>query len=74
MAQFKDQFSLYINDSHGSCIINQPSGFRRASLEHNSQQGSQHDQFLEAVNKGRQLWNTSGYNLWDSFEGEDARQ
>ncbi|CAH0054140.1 unnamed protein product [Clonostachys solani] len=61
---FKEQFSLYIDNGHSSCIINQASGLRTASFEHSSQC----DEFLAVVGKGRELWNTRGYKLWDSLK------
>ena len=65
---FREQLSLYV-DGNGSCIVNQPSGLRRGRFEDGS-----HKQFLNEVSKGRQLWNTSGYELWNSSPGEGAQQ
>ncbi|KAH8757898.1 armadillo-type protein, partial [Diaporthe sp. PMI_573] len=60
---FREQFSLYIDDSHSSCIINQANGLRTASFD------SSQD-IPAAVSKGRQLWNIHGYKLWGK---EDAQ-
>ncbi|KAK2036417.1 hypothetical protein LZ31DRAFT_615714, partial [Colletotrichum somersetense] len=61
---FQGQFSLCIDDS--LCIVNQPSGLRKASLGDSSQ-------VQTAVQNGRcHLGNIDSYKLWDIFEGEDA--
>ena len=65
---FREQLSLYA-DGNGSCIVNQPSGLRRGRFEDGG-----HKQFLNEVSKGRRLWNTTGYELWNSSPGEGAQQ
>ena len=66
LRSFWDQSSLYVD--HHSCIINQPSGLRIVSFKH-----SRSDHFRSAVRKHRQLWNISGYKLWDRCAGDDAQ-